>query len=107
MEEPTFISSYLHPRYRVEHIIPEGDQIIVHAQIAKQFSICADCRSATQRVHSYYTRVPHYLPGESRSVRLHLKVRRMRCMNQECERKTFAEQVPDFFYHRMHSAHCG
>jgi transposase len=96
MKKPTFISSYLHPKYKVEQMLLEDDQITVVAQATKQVTICPDCQAPTRRVHSYYSRIPHDLPCGIYSVRLHLKVRRMRCMNPACVRKTFAEQIPAF-----------
>ena len=96
MEKTTFISSYLHPEYRVEQMKLDGDHITIFAQTIKQMAVCPDCQVTTRRVHSYYTRIPHDLPCGAFSVRLNLKVRRMRCMNPECARKTFSEQVPTF-----------
>lgn len=47
------------------------------------------------RVHSYYTRTPHDLPVCGQAVRIHLRVRRFRCLNPLCARQTFAEPLPE------------
>ena len=49
---------------------------------------------SSQRVHSYYTRKPRDLPIAELVVRLHLRVRRFRCLNPACTRCTFAERLP-------------
>lgn len=46
--------------------------------------------------HGWYTRRPQDLPCIGQGVDLELTVRRFRCVNPACPRKTFAEQFPDW-----------
>ena len=57
--------------------------------------MCPACGRRSRRVHSHYTRSPADLPVTERRVRLHLLVRRFRCLNPCCERRTFAEAFPN------------
>ena len=48
----------------------------------------------SQTIHSRYWRMLQDLPAQCRAVELRVEVRRFRCRNQNCMRKTFVEQVP-------------
>ena len=56
---------------------------------------CPQCDQVSTRVHSYYRRLPHDLPVSEQPVRLLLEVKRFRCLNPLCPRRTFAESLPD------------
>jgi hypothetical protein len=43
-------------------------------------------------VHGWYQRHPQELPCMGQAVRLHLWVKRFRCVNTACSQKTFVEQ---------------
>ncbi len=43
----------------------------------------------------WYARHLQDLPCIGQTVRLHLQVRRSRCLNRDCGQKTFVEQFPD------------
>jgi transposase len=47
-------------------------------------------------LHSWYQRHPQELPCIGHAVRLHLWVKRFRCLNTTCSQKTFVEQLPDW-----------
>ncbi|MBO0796580.1 MAG: ISL3 family transposase, partial [Ktedonobacteraceae bacterium] len=55
---------------------------------------CPDCDAFSSRVHRTYTRSSKALPSGGRPVRLLLQVRRFRCSQPSCQRKTFAEPFP-------------
>jgi hypothetical protein len=59
-------------------------------------AVCPTCQQSSDRVHSYYDRFPRDLPVSDHPVQLILTVRRFRCLNTQCFRKTFAEPLPDF-----------
>lgn len=54
---------------------------------------CPTCQRRSRRVHSRYTRSITDEPLGGRQVTIHLQVRRFRCGNRHCSRRTFAEQV--------------
>ena len=78
----------------IESIAEEGEQVVVGARAAAATGLCPACGAASARVHSRYSRVLVDLPSCGRPVRVRLSVRRFRCANPACERRTFAEQVP-------------
>jgi transposase len=54
---------------------------------------CPGCGAWSTSVHSSYLRFPADVPSAGRSVVLQLRVRRFRCGNAECPRRTFVEQI--------------
>ncbi len=46
--------------------------------------------------HGWYPRRPQDLPCIGAGVYLELTVRRFRCLNSACPKKTFAERLPDW-----------
>ncbi|TMC19709.1 MAG: transposase family protein [Chloroflexi bacterium] len=54
------------------------------------------CANAVETsIHSRYTRVAADLPWAGWAVRLELHVRRFFCRNEECQRRIFAERLPE------------
>jgi transposase len=68
--------------------------ITITARATALSASCPDCHHVSSRVHSYYIRSPKALPISGRQVCLLLQVRRFRCPNPICQRKTFAERLP-------------
>src|SRR4051812_30013767 len=54
---------------------------------------CPDCAALSGRVHSRYDRTLGDLPWQGRPVTLRVRVRRFRCLNPACLRRTFAERL--------------
>ena len=55
---------------------------------------CPACSSCQVSYHTQYLRQLRDLPWQGQPVRLHLRLRRFRCRNRQCERKIFAERLP-------------
>jgi hypothetical protein len=55
---------------------------------------CPGCGTLSGRVHSGYRRRLHDVPAGGRDVLIWLAARRFRCLDQDCLKVTFAEQVP-------------
>ena len=66
--------------FKIEDINVGEEQIIIKAQSTKQRAHCSDCQMPTERVHSYYNRIPRDLPCGIYYVRFHLIVKRFRCI---------------------------
>ncbi|MFD3549884.1 ISL3 family transposase [Streptomyces sp. NPDC058655] len=66
----------------------------VDAQGTAAGAVCPGCGSWSARVHSSYLRFPADVPSAGRRVVLQLRVRRFRCRNAKCPRRTFVEQIP-------------
>jgi len=56
---------------------------------------CPLCGAASRRIHSRYSRTLADLPWGSHCVRLHLTVRKFRCLNAACPRRIFTERLPE------------
>ncbi|MGG2463845.1 ISL3 family transposase [Streptomyces sp. RGM 3693] len=65
----------------------------VDAQCTTVGAACPVCRAWSTRVHSSYLRFPADVPSAGRRVVLRLRVRRFRCRNAACTRRTFVEQI--------------
>ena len=55
---------------------------------------CPRCASWSDAFHSSYQRTIADLPIADRQVVVHVQVRRFRCRERSCSRRTFVEQVP-------------
>jgi|WetSurSiteA1Bulk_404760.scaffolds.fasta_scaffold09779_2 transposase len=95
MDFASIFSSFI-PGFQITQTTIEQDNLIITARIIPRSVYCPECNCPSSRVHSYYTRNPHDLSFGFFRLRLNLTVRRMRCMNMQCKRKTFAERMPDF-----------
>ncbi|WP_203237075.1 ISL3 family transposase [Streptomyces gilvosporeus] len=65
----------------------------VDAQCTTVGAACPGCGAWSTRIHSSYQRFPADVPSAGRSVVLQLRVRRFRCRNAACQRRTFVEQI--------------
>lgn len=82
------------PGCSVEQVSQTEEIIVITACATTSSASCPDCQQISSQVHSTYTRSPKSLPSSGRPVRLQLQVRRFRCANPTCRRKTFAEVFP-------------
>ena len=81
--------------FEIQHIASSGTMLTITARACSSMGICPTCGEATNHVHSYYTRTPQDLPISGQRVQLMVRVRRFRCPNSQCPRKTFAERLPE------------
>lgn len=79
------------PGCSVEQVSQTEEAIVIVACSTTASGCCPDCQQVSSQVHSIYTRSPQALPASGRPVHLLLRVRRFRCANPMCRRKTFAE----------------
>jgi transposase len=83
------------PGFETDAIHMVDDMVLIKAHATGKTATCPDCQKESSRVHSYYTRVPSDLACIGSAVQLELQVRRFRCLNAACPRKTFAERLPE------------
>jgi len=76
-------------------------QIMVEEKRISQFidrttskAFCPKCQVESSEVHSRYIRYPVDLAWADRAVVFNLSVKRFFCRNQDCPKRTFAEQIP-------------
>ena len=81
-----------------EQLILEAVEETTHGVVlrvrAKHLPRCPACFECRVSYHSRYAPRVRDLPWQGRQVELHLQTRRFRCLNQECARKIFAENLP-------------
>ncbi|WP_433501477.1 ISL3 family transposase [Sphaerimonospora sp. CA-214678] len=70
-----------------------GRSVRIRARTRTSQAACSRCGTVSQRVHSSYERRVCDTAVGGQEIVLHLRVRRFRCENDDCGRKTFAEQV--------------
>jgi transposase len=69
----------------------DGDMVVLEAMGTGHEAACPSCGARGWQVHDRYVRRPRDLSWRRWAVRLELTVRRFRCPNPQCRRKTFAE----------------
>src|SRR5579859_1634386 len=81
---------------QVSHIQIIENSIVVEVVATSLTSRCPLCSEASESIHCHYRRVLRDVPCAGRRVQLFLTVRKFSCRNPLCERKVFAERLPDF-----------
>lgn len=84
------------PGFTVTCTRNEDQQLIIEATSTAKTAICPNCQRCSEHSHGWYPRRPQDLPCIGQGVCLELTVRRFRCLNPQCPKKTFAERFPDW-----------
>ena len=79
----------------VEDLVSRDQEIVLVVSARTQTADCPDCTAHSDRIHSRYSRTLRDLPVGSKMVTLLVRVRRFRCSNRHCRRKTFAESFSE------------
>lgn len=79
---------------RVDAIALRGNVVQIAARTCAAEAACPDCGVLSGRVHGRYVRRLSDVAVGGREVEIALTVRRFRCAEAGCRRRTFAEQVP-------------
>ncbi|MFC1879062.1 ISL3 family transposase, partial [Chloroflexota bacterium] len=82
------------PGFIITQVSSNENELTITAEATSKSARCPKCQDASKRIHSYYNRSPKDLPVSDKFVQLNLIVRRFRCINEECSRKTFVERLP-------------
>lgn len=83
------------PSLVVDHVQQSREAISIDCHFRSIGARCPDCCRVSHRVHSRYQRHLADLPWQGRAVTIILHVRRLRCDNENCRRRIFAENVGD------------
>ena len=73
----------------------DGSRLCISARSTGLTAECPTCHQISHRLHSYNLRSPADLPVSGLTVHLKLRVRRFRCLNEQCAQQTFAERFPE------------
>lgn len=77
----------------IEEVADQGGWIRVWARTPGGPVRCPGCGVETSRVHAYAERVLADVALDGRRVRVTVRVRRLRCLAEDCGRQTFREQL--------------
>lgn len=69
----------------------KGEILYIHAESVREKVNCPYCGKESGRVHSRYERRFRDLPIQGKKVEIVINNRKLLCINDGCERKTFAE----------------
>ncbi|CAN7671163.1 ISL3 family transposase [Rhizobium sp. LjRoot30] len=83
------------PSLVVDHVEQSKEAITIDCRFRSTEAKCPDCSQASHRLHSRYERRLADLPWQGRAVTITLSVRRLRCSNERCGRRIFAENAGD------------
>jgi hypothetical protein len=78
----------------LEHIQLCGEEVHLFVHLSAAGASCPACGVSSEATHSRYARTVADLPLTDRQLVIHLQVRRFRCHEPTCSRKTFVEQAP-------------
>jgi transposase len=83
------------PGFEIQQVSRVEKTFVITAIATSEAANRPSCGQMSKRIHSYYLRKPHDLPSSGQAVQLHLRVRRLRCQNGACSRRTFSERLPE------------
>jgi transposase len=78
----------------IDQIDPSHHRITLCARLSGTTASCPGCRTESRRVQGHYWRCLGDLPCFGRPVILRVQIRRFRCVNDACPRRTFGEPLP-------------
>ena len=80
----------------IEQIQLTENGLMIEVVATTPTACCPLCSEPSSSIHCHYRRTLRDAPCAGRRVRLSLTVRKFSCRNPSCERKVFAERLPDF-----------
>jgi len=84
------------PGFDIEQTRIVGQDVWVVAKSTTSKGVCPRCQEVSTQTHGWYHRQPSDVPCVGKRVCLHLRVRRFRCTNPQCSRKTFAQDCAEW-----------
>jgi len=93
------------PGCRISQINTDGPRIYILAITENQKAKCPNCQWISNSIHGYYQRQLFDLPISDYQVILCLRVRRFRCGNHHCARKTFSQSLSQLCQRYQRTTH--
>lgn len=75
----------------ISRIVQDGEDVRLDVEVLGVGACCPACQTVSLKVHDRYKRRPMDLPWRGRKTKMVVTVRRFRCANQLCRRRTFVE----------------
>ena len=88
------------PGYTITHHQCGADHHILQLEYKIIGADCPDCKVTSHHLHGVYWRHPQDLISSERQVKLWIRVKRFRCGNKTCLRRTFAQTFPKFLSYK-------
>jgi transposase len=82
--------------FEISQVTSSETAIQIYACSQRSQANCPSCGQPSASKHGWYSRQPQDISTVGRHLRLFLKVKRFRCQNKQCKRRTFAEQMPSW-----------
>lgn len=79
---------------KIEKFVSENDLITIVVRSVLSTGSCPICHQVSSSLKTRYLRRVADLPWQSAKIKLLLKVRKFRCLNDLCRRKVFCERLP-------------
>lgn len=92
---PKRLLPFIPPSLRVVAVTAEPEHVMVLAVPRSTAPCCPVCRTRSDSVHGTYERHLADLPCQGRSVGLCVRLRRLRCRNPACPRRTSRHHTHD------------
>jgi transposase len=80
----------------IQNIRLDQGKINLYVESTAHSAPCPACSQVSTEIHSHYMRYPTDLAWAEWPVIIHLEVKRFFCRNAACQKRTFAEQFPNF-----------
>lgn len=84
------------PNCQITDCQPHQQGYIIVAYSTGIQASCPLCQQVSSRLHGFYYRKPTDLPVSDKPVQLKLRLRRFRCLNPACPKRTFSQPCPDW-----------
>ena len=80
--------------YKLIKISETENEIQLYLKSKKSEEKCPDCKTTSNKFKKKYTRKIKYDTYGGKEVILNVEVHSFKCLNEECSRKTFNEELP-------------
>ena len=106
-ESISLSSFYTDASFEIINMLVENNSIHLFVRCRNNHGVCPYCGTVSEKVHSNYYRTIVDLPILGKIVTIHVESRKFFCPNDECKKKTFAEQPGnELFRYRRRTRRC-
>ena len=93
IEELLFGTELVPDESRSISVDHEGRQVHIYLKSTSESAACPWCGTVSDRFHCSNFRHPQWMPVNGMTTYAHIELKRFRCLNPECRKITFAEEL--------------
>ena len=93
IEELLFGTELVPDESRSISVDHEGKQVHIYLKSTSESAACPWCGTVSDRFHCSNFRHPQWMPVNGMTTYAHIELKRFRCLNPECRKITFAEEL--------------